>query len=92
MVGRVVEPRPVLVVKPRPPQSVVLHHERYALEAQDAGIEAYNAAMARFYEEQQMNVHGTWSVHSAKRIAGPESLSGRDRLVEALHALGFKLK
>jgi len=22
----------------------------------------------------------------------PESLSGRDRLVEALHALGFKLK
>jgi hypothetical protein len=31
-------------------------------------------------------------VHSAKRIAGPESLSGRDRLVEALHALGFQLK
>jgi hypothetical protein len=39
-----------------------------------------------------MNVRGTWAVHSAKRIAGPESLSGRDRLVEALHALGFKLK
>lgn len=79
-------------VKPRPPQSVVLHHERYALEAQDAGIEAYNATMARFYDEQQMNVHGTWSVHSAKRIAGPQTLSGRDRLVEALHNRGFKLK
>ena len=79
-------------VKPRPPQTVVLHHERYRQDVQDAGIEAYNQAMAHFYDEQKMNVRGTWAVHSAKRIAGPESLSGRDRLVEALHALGFKLK
>jgi hypothetical protein len=79
-------------VKPRPPQSVVLHHERYRQDVQDAGVEAYNQAMARFYEKQNMNVHGTWAVHSAKRIAGLESLSGRDRLVEALHALGFQLK
>ena len=79
-------------VKPRPPQTVVLHHERYRLDVQDAGIEAYNQAMAHFYDEQKMNVRGTWAVHSAKRIAGPESLSGRDRLVEALHALGFQLK
>ena len=78
-------------VKPRPPQTVVLHHERYRQDVQDAGIEAYNAAMARFYDAQKMNVHGSWAVHSAKRVAGPESLSGRDRLVEALHALGFKL-
>lgn len=79
-------------VKPRPPQSVVLHHERYSLAAQDPGIEAYNDAMARFYEEQKMNVHGTWAVHSAKRIAGPETLSGRDTLVEALRKRGFPLK
>ena len=79
-------------VKPRPPQTVVLHHERYRQDVQDAGIEAYNQAMAHFYDEQKMNVRGTWAVHSAKRIAGPESLSGRDRLVEALHALGFQLK
>ncbi|ATE58951.1 nitroreductase family protein [Thauera sinica] len=80
-------------VKPRPPQSVVLHHERYTpLAVQDVGIEAYNRAMAHFYEAQRMNVHGTWAVHSAKRIAGPETLSGRDRLVEALHARGFALK
>ena len=80
-------------VKPRPPQSVVLHHERYTpLEVQDVGIEAYNRAMARFYEAQQMNVHGTWAMHSAKRVAGPETLSGRDRLTEALHHRGFVLK
>jgi hypothetical protein len=39
-----------------------------------------------------MKVHGTWALHSAKRIAGPETLSGRDRLVEALHQRGFALK
>lgn len=80
-------------IKPRPPQSVVLHHETYTpLAAQDAGIAAYNGAMARFYESQRMDVRGTWAVHSAKRVAGPESLSGRDRLVEALHNRGFTLK
>ncbi|ANQ84092.1 NADPH-dependent oxidoreductase [Azoarcus olearius] len=80
-------------IKPRPPQSVVLHHETYTpLPAQDEGIAAYNGAMAQFYERQNMKVHGTWAVHSAKRVAGPESLSGRDRLVEALHNRGFTLK
>ncbi|QID17999.1 NADPH-dependent oxidoreductase [Nitrogeniibacter mangrovi] len=79
-------------VKPRPPQSVVLHRERYSLPAQAEGIERYNTAMAEFYAAQQMNVHGTWAVHSSKRIAGPETLSGRDRLVEALAARGFALK
>jgi len=80
-------------IKPRPPQSVVLHQESYTpLAEQDSGIAAYNEAMAAFYTRQQMDVRGTWAVHSAKRVAGPESLSGRDRLVEALHALGFPLK
>ncbi len=84
---------PPAAAKPRLPQAVVLHQERYRPVAeQQAGIDAYNAAMARFYEDQQMNVHGTWAVHSAKRIAGPETLSGRDRLVEALHGMGFALK
>ncbi|MCB1914813.1 MAG: nitroreductase family protein [Rhodocyclaceae bacterium] len=79
-------------IKPRPPQSVVLHHERYSLEQQDAPLVAYDEAMARFYESQHMNVRGTWSVHSSKRVAGPASLTGRDRLVEALDNLGFALK
>ena len=79
-------------IKPRPPQPVVLHRETYQLSAQEEGIAAYNQAMARFYEEQGMNVHGSWADHSAKRVAGPETLSGRDRLVEALANRGFPLK
>lgn len=78
-------------VKPRLPQSAVLHQERYSTD-QAAAIADYNTAMARFYEGQQMDVKGTWSIHSAKRIAGPETLSGRDRLVEALKHRGFALK
>ncbi|AVR87962.1 nitroreductase family protein [Thauera aromatica] len=86
------DPARPAAVKPRPPQSVVLHHETYSQSIQDEGVEAYNQAMARFYEAQRMNVHGSWAVHSAKRIAGPETLSGRHCLVDALHALGFGLK
>lgn len=79
-------------VKPRPPQPVVLHRERYDLDGQKAAIERYNGAMARFYTAQNMDVKGTWAVHSSKRIAGPDTLSGRDRLVEALRNRGFGLK
>lgn len=79
-------------VKPRPPQPVVLHHEIYELAAQQDGIDQYNERMARFYDEQGMKVHGSWADHSAKRVAGPETLSGRDRLVEALANRGFPLK
>jgi len=39
-----------------------------------------------------MKVRGTWSHHSAKRIRDADSLSGRDRLVEALRKLGFGLR
>ncbi len=80
-------------VKPRLPQAAILHHERYRpLNEQSADVEAYNLIMEAFYAAQNMNVHGTWAVHSAKRIADAQSLTGRDRLNEALHNLGFKLK
>ncbi|EPZ15191.1 hypothetical protein M622_03435 [Thauera terpenica 58Eu] len=86
------DPTRAAALKPRPPQSVVLHREKYSLSAQDEGITSYNTTMAEFYAAQQMKVRGTWAEHSAKRIAGPHTLSGRDRLVDALHERGFKLK
>lgn len=79
-------------VKPRLPQPAVVHHEQYSVDALDDAIAEYVAAMQRFYEEQQMQVRGDWVRHSARRVAGPESLSGRDRLREALGNLGFELK
>ena len=80
-------------IKPRLPQSAVLHHERYQpLKSLDAAIDDYNRTMGGFYESQNMDVHGTWAVHSSKRVGEAKALTGRDRLVEALHNLGFKLK
>ncbi|HNP71708.1 MAG TPA: NADPH-dependent oxidoreductase [Kouleothrix sp.] len=79
-------------IKPRLPQNAVLHHETYALEQQDTAVADYNRVMAAFYTEQRMNVDGDWAEHSARRVAGPQSLSGRHTLREALQALGFDLR
>ncbi|NMG17943.1 nitroreductase family protein [Brasilonema bromeliae] len=79
-------------IKPRLPQRAVLHRETYKLTEQDESITFYNQVMKAFYNSQQMNVPGDWTEHSAKRVAFAESLSGRDRLREALKNLGFELR
>ena len=86
------DPQQPASVKPRPPQSVVLHHETYSLPTQTAGLTEYDTAMSTFYTSQGMKVRGTWSNHSAKRVRDTQALSGRDRLMEALNGLGFPLK
>lgn len=86
------DPTRPAAIKPRPAQPFVLHHESYQHTAAAGTVEDYNHSMAEFYQEQGMKVHGNWALHSVKRIAGPASLSGRDRLVEALHERGFMLK
>lgn len=78
-------------IKPRLPQQAVLHREIYQLASQEEAIASYNEVMKAFYTEQKMNVPGDWSEHSSKRVATRESLSGRDRLREALNNLGFPL-
>ncbi|MFM9972975.1 MAG: NADPH-dependent oxidoreductase [Beijerinckiaceae bacterium] len=76
-------------VKPRLPQEAVLHRERYDSPRQDEAITRYNAAMVDFYVRESMNVRGDWSRHSAKRIAGEASLSGRHLLMKTLRRMGF---
>ncbi|AKG21413.1 NADPH-dependent oxidoreductase [Calothrix sp. 336/3] len=79
-------------IKPRLPQSAVLHRETYNLAVQAEALSHYDEIMKAFYQQQKMNVPGDWSEHSAKRIATSESLSGRNRLREALNNLGFELR
>ncbi len=76
-------------IKPRLPQTAVLHRESYATAGEEHDVAAYNAAMAVFYDEQQMHVQGDWATHSARRMAGDQSLSGRHTLRAALERLGF---
>jgi nitroreductase len=84
------DPDRSFVVKPRLPISAVLHRDTYRRD-QSEQVAAYVDVMHTFYREQQMQA-SNWAEHSARRIAGPEQLTGRHRLVEALRNLGFPLK
>lgn len=86
------DPARPATVKPRLPQDAVLHSETYSTDTMDAAIERYNTTMTAFYESQKMRVDGDWSRHSAQRIAGPQSLSGRAELLEAMRQLGFEMR
>ena len=78
-------------IKPRLPQSAVLHRETYKLAEQDEAIAHYNDIMKEFYIEQKMNVTGDWSENSAQRVATLEYLKGCKDLREVLNNFGLKL-
>lgn len=78
-------------VKPRLPQSVVLHRERYDANTQASGIARYDQTLAEF-QTQQGQSDATWTKRSVERWRTRESLHGRDRLRDALTALGFELR
>jgi nitroreductase len=91
VVGRP-DPAVETAIRPRLPQAAVLHQEQYAWgDAQRDAVARYNEAFRAFQRERGMTVQD-WSVQSVNRLKGAESLSGRDRLREALNALGFELR
>jgi nitroreductase len=77
-------------VKPRLPQSLVVHRERYDAARADA-VARYDAVMGRFYAAEGL-AQPDWSRHVVARLATPGSLHGREHLVEALRARGFQLR
>ncbi|WP_375476655.1 NADPH-dependent oxidoreductase [uncultured Nostoc sp.] len=78
-------------IKPRLPQSAILHREIYKLAEQDEAIAHYNDIMKEFYTQQQMNAAVDWSQNSAERIATLDYLKGCKYLRETLNNFGFKL-
>jgi hypothetical protein len=78
-------------VKPRLPQEVVLHREQYDAPSQAAAIARYDEVMGGFQTAQGLSAAG-WTVRSLARWRSRESLHGRDRLRDALNALGFELR
>ncbi len=77
-------------VKPRLPQSIVLHRERYGLPSA-ADVKRYDEALREFRLDQVMS-DIAWSKQATRRVRGPESLMGRHVLREVLEGLGFALK
>ncbi|MFE1602172.1 NADPH-dependent oxidoreductase [Methylobacterium sp. ID0610] len=85
------DPARPAAVKPRLPQSVVLHRERYGAAPDPADVAAYDRALAAFQEGQRLPPVG-WTRAALDRVRGPEALSGRDRIRTALERLGFGLR
>ncbi len=78
-------------VKPRLPQSVVLHRERYDLYSQGAGIASYDET-ARAFQASQGQPEVGWRALLINRGRGASSLHGRERLKDVLRTLGFPLR
>jgi hypothetical protein len=78
-------------VKPRLPQSTVLHHERYdgAPEARDRA--AYDAVMSIFSARNEMQAT-TWTQRVLNRMAAIKSMNGREQIRTALAKLGFEIR
>jgi nitroreductase len=76
-------------IKPRLPQSVVLHREAYTPTPVQA-FESYDAQMRLFQRKQHMPEAG-WTSQASGRVRGPEAMSGRHRIRVALTRLGFGL-
>jgi nitroreductase len=85
------DPERPAAIKPRLAPRAILHRERYDAGSLEADVQDYVGAMNRFFDAQRVP-HADWDQQSLTRVAGPQSLSGRDRLVQALAALGFPLR
>ena len=77
-------------VKPRLPQSVVLHHERYDASVDATGVAAYDSVFTGFQRAEGLPANG-WISRVIDRLGSVKGLGGRDRMRDALKALGIPL-
>jgi nitroreductase len=78
-------------IKPRLPQSMVLHREQYSAASQREAIDGYNQTIRGFQDEQGMRPID-WTQQCFNRVKDADALRGRDRMREALRNLGFELR
>jgi nitroreductase len=78
-------------VKPRMPQAMMLHHERYDASVAEKLRSIHDAEMMRFSARQEMQA-GTWTQRVLNRLGPLKSMNGRERMWEALKQLGFTIK
>lgn len=78
-------------VKPRLAQPAILFLERYDASHDAIHRAAYDAELARYSKAHEMSQY-TWTERVLNRLGPVKSMSGRDKLKAAIHALGFPLK
>ncbi len=78
-------------VKPRLPQSIVLHKERYD-DAQEAARRAsYDAEMTKFSARHELQA-ATWTQRVLNRLGPIKSMNGRETIRASLKKLGFEIR
>lgn len=85
------DPTRPAAVKPRLPQSTVLHREQYTKEKRSQDLAAYNEVLRSFQTEQAMP-SVDWTDQVSHRIGTVAALKGRHVLTAAARRLGFQLK
>ena len=78
-------------IKPRLPQSVVLHREQYHAEQEAADIAAYDNAMLAFSQRNGMG-DANWIGRVMQRIGKLGGMSGRDKMRDYLAKIGFEIR
>ncbi|BBB02046.1 putative nitroreductase [Actinacidiphila reveromycinica] len=74
-------------VKPRLPQSAVLHRETYDAGRADTDLPAYDERLAAYNRAHGLT--GAWTERILRRLAGAADLAGRDTLRDSLERRGL---
>ncbi|QWA11006.1 NADPH-dependent oxidoreductase [Sodalis ligni] len=77
-------------VKPRLPQSVVVHRDLYDVAGEPARLDIYDQDLAEFSRRNELSV-SNWTNRVIARTKELGAMAGRDKLAAALRALGFPL-
>jgi len=78
-------------VKPRLPQSIVVHHDAYDGGNKDPERKSYDREMAKFAARHEMQA-ATWTQRVLNRLGPIRSMNGRERMRAALARLGFEVR
>jgi nitroreductase len=78
-------------VKPRLPQSIVLHHDAYDPAPETRDRPAYDAEMSKFSNRHELQAT-TWTQRVLNRMGPLKSMNGRERMRAALARLGFEIR
>jgi len=78
-------------IRPRLPQTAVLHHEHYDTEPQAQAAGIYDEALDAFWKKQSID-HPLWTRHIVNRLAAVDPRKGRYQLSRILRELGFPLR
>jgi nitroreductase len=78
-------------VKPRLPQSIIVHREAYDGRNTNAERQTYDGEMAKFAARHEMQAT-TWTQRVLNRLGPIKSMNGREKMRAALASLGFEVR